>query len=153
DTALNNKTVLLVGTYLPQYTNFFETPSDTLYIQKVDSFKAFNRLSLRWLQPIKQFRVGEKPVVILELSNAGTDTIQANDVRINYTFLKTRSDQYTPPGMLLVNEKKLPPGFKKTYQLPLQLAPTASAYRLLFSLVQPPLAGNFASPFYKLVIK
>ena len=154
DAFLNNRPVYLAATENWWGTaNFFKTPYVTVFIQAVDSYKAASPLKIRWENPVAAFKNGVPAGAIVTLHNSGADTITTDGLGINYTFLKTRSQQYTSPLTALVPDKKLPPGYKKTIVLPLRLPAAAGRYRLLFSVVQPPLAGSFASPFYKVLVE
>ena len=150
DAFLNNGPVCLAGTERWNgYTNFFKNPYDTLYLQSLPAYTSVSNLKLTLLQEDVKFIAGQKPAVTIQIYNVGNDTLAAKGLSINYTFLKTRSEQYTPQSTVSFNETFLPPGYKKTLSLPLELPTVAGTYELIFSIVQPPFAGTFASPFYK----
>lgn len=150
DRFLNNARVYLAGPDARiDSTNFLKTPYNTLYLRMADSFKAINALKLKWLNAADGFRNGERATAVLLLHNTGEDTISANGLSVGYTFFKTHNERYTPQSAFVFAESVLPPGYKKEIKLTLRLPPPGR-YRVVFSLVQPPLAGNFASPFYKI---
>lgn len=154
DSFLNNKNVLLASKYrLTKRDNFFKTPYIGLYLHALDSFKAVNGLQLRWTAPKQSFQTGEKPDIAVSLYNTGTNAISTRGLYVNYTFLKTRNQRVTPPLGLSFQEGRLPPHFKKDMHFTLKLPEQPGTYQLVFSIVQPPLSGTLASPFYKVVIK
>jgi hypothetical protein len=90
---------------------------------------------------------------VLSLYNVGKDTVQATNLFVNYTFVKTRNEQYTPSTKVPLPERFLPPGSKTEITVPVQLPKARGTYDLVFSIVQPPLNGTFASRFYTVRVK
>jgi hypothetical protein len=161
DSFLNHKNVVLASKYPLTKDNFtetssaqvFKTPYIDLYLHPLDSFKAVNSLQLRWTAPATALRKGEKPNVVVLLHNAGTSTVAAEGLYINYSFIKTRNEQHIPPSRFLLPETLPPPGAKKQLNITLDPPAQRGTYKLVFSIVQPPLDGTIASPYYKVAIE
>jgi hypothetical protein len=140
-------------TLWPEYTHFFKTPYDTIFVQRLPSYKAVSALKMQWLQPVTAFKRSETPMVAVTVQNTGKDTVSMSGLAINYTFLKSRGKTSASGNNLPFAEPFLPPGYKKEFLLKLQAPREPENYHLVFSVVQPPMAGSFASPFYDVQVE
>lgn len=153
DAFLNNQSVLLASKYpLSKKDNFFKTPYVNLYVQQLDSFKAVNALHLAWTNAEAYLKPTSTATFSLVLNNSGRDTITTDNLYISYTFIKTRMELSTLQKPMPFTEKYIVPGSSKLFQLPIMLPKEKGTYRLLFSIVQPPLSGSFASPVYSVTV-
>jgi hypothetical protein len=96
----------------------------------------------------------ERMAAVIELKNTGSEAIYpGNKLLINYSFIKTRKAFYVSEETYPVTETVLVPGFKKQMSISLQAPKEKGNYKLIFSIVQDPFAGNFASPFYEIEVE
>jgi hypothetical protein len=122
------------------------------YLQRVDSFKAINGLKISWANRTNTLPAGRTVPVTIVLSNPMDYTVDGNNLFMNFTFFKSKSESNTSPN-LPVNEETLAAGFKKNTQLSLVAPSTPGKYKLIFSFDQPHLGPTFASPFYEVEVK
>lgn len=154
DAFLNNRTVVLASPeWWPGSTLFFKSPYTHIYLQTLDSFKAVNALRLEWRNPVRVIKKGQRHAAVVSLHNFGKDTIRAGGLLLNYTFLQTGALAYTPATTVPIPAATLPPGYRTELRLPLQPPPAYGTYRIVFSIVQCPLSGTFASPFYEVAVE
>jgi hypothetical protein len=153
DSALNNQPVYLARiSRWSRNVNFFKTPYDTIFLQEL-TYRSVSSLQLTWLQPADVLQHAQPQTAVLLLCNLGKDTVQGANLSVNYTFLKTRNEQYTPLTSVQLPEHVLPPGCKIQIAVPVQLPEEHGTYNLVFSIVQPPLNGTFASQFYNVRVE
>jgi hypothetical protein len=152
---LNNRDVLIATGYqFGKYERSITGFSDSMYLYKLDSFKAVNALKLLWTNKIDKARMGEIFEVRLNLVNSSNYTVSSsNKLFINYTFIKTRKEFETSKTLLPITDNDLIPGYNKPISLRLVMPGSSGKYRLIFSIVQAPFAGTFASPIYNVEVE
>lgn len=155
ESILNNKKVVIATGYeFGKPDVAIKGFADPMYLYHLDSFRAVNTLKLFWLNERKTGKPGEVIESSIELSASGNYSIQSSGkLYINYTFIKTRKEYEVSKTLAPLIEKEFTPGFKKQISIALQLPATAGNYRLIFSIVQPPFAGTFSSPFYDVEVE
>jgi hypothetical protein len=154
DHFLNNTRVCVADTDpQPGSTLVLKTLYNTIYLRRMNSFKAVNALKIVWCSPVKTASITEKQMATVLLTNTGNDTVATKELSINYSFIENDHTLYTAPDCYSFVEAFLPPHAKKEIRLPLRFPADPQAYHLVFSVVQPTLAGTFASPFYKVVVQ
>jgi hypothetical protein len=131
---------------------FIKSRYSNMYLQPLDSYKAVNSIKIKQVYT-KANKAGNNSNTLILLENSGSDTVDTNGLFINYTFLKTRNERFSPPVIIPLQEKQFPPGYKKNITLPMLLPEKPGTYHLVYSIVQPPFTGSFASPFYKVVVE
>jgi hypothetical protein len=151
--AFNNKAVYTVR-QIKMADNDIEVKSNYVptFLHRVDSFKAINGLRISWSNKTATIKSAENVKAILELSNPMNYFIDGNNLFLNYTFFKSKSDSKTCENIPLA-EKLLPSGYKKNLELTLKLPAEPGKYKLIFSFDQPMLGPTFASPFYEVEVK
>ena len=122
------------------------------FLHLVNSFKAINGLKINWLNKNEKLERGQTINAILDLSNPTNYSINGENLFVNYTFFKSKSDHKTSENFAMT-EQRLPAGYKKTIEIKLVLPPTAGKYKLIFSFDQPYLGPTFASPFYDIEVR
>jgi hypothetical protein len=121
------------------------------FLHKVDSFKAITGLKIRWMSPVHKLHRGEKLKINLELFNPLDFTIDGKDLFLDYTFSKSKTENYTSE-FIPVNEQELKPGYKRNYTIELHLPDQPGKYQLIFSFDQLFVGPTFASPFYEVEV-
>jgi hypothetical protein len=151
--SFNNKTVYTVRR-IKVAGNDIEVKSDYVptFLHKVDSFKAITGLRIVWLNEVSSIEEGQKLIAKLELSNPLSYSITGNNLFLNYTFFKSKAD-YKTSGNISRAENKLPPGYKKSFDISISPPSQPGKYKLIFSFDQPWLGPTFASPFYEVEVK
>ncbi|MFL5809877.1 MAG: hypothetical protein ACJ749_10180, partial [Flavisolibacter sp.] len=122
--------------------------SDPMYIYRLDSFKSVNGLKLEWLNPIKKLKAASQINIRITLSNIAAYAVAGNKLYINYSFIKTRKEFQSSSDPVSITDQVLSPGYKKEFAIDLKMPIAPGSYRLIFSILQSPFAGTFASPFY-----
>lgn len=122
------------------------------FLHRVDSFKAITGLKILWLNKIYRVNKNKKLQATLELSNPLSYSINGNNLFLNYTFFKSKTEYKTSENIPLM-EKELEPGYKKKAAITLSFPNTAGKYRLIFSFNQPLLGPTFASSFYEIEVR
>jgi hypothetical protein len=111
-------------------------------------FNVVNNVRISWMNPVGRLKKGETLLVKLRLHNAGKDTVRTAGLQLQYTFYRSRYEQNPTPWNTRLSED-LPPGATRSLTLQVVVPDAVSgATRLVFSIVQPPLGGTFASPLY-----
>ncbi len=120
-----------------------------LYLQKLDGYKAVNAVHITWVNQT------ETPTnsLVLQVENTSSDTLFTHGLFVNYILMQTRTEQFTPPSAVKFPQAMMAPHAVQLLEIPLQKLPAAGQYKLIFSVVQPPLAGTFASAFYTVRFK
>jgi hypothetical protein len=151
--AFNNKTIYTVRK-IKMADDDMEVKSNYVptFLHRVDSFKAITGLEISWLNKITVVNKSQQQNAILELSNPLTYSIAGNNLFLNYTFFKSKSDFETSEN-ILIGEAQLQPGYRKQKQVALHFPTEPGKYRLIFSFDQPFLGPTFASPFYEIEVK
>jgi hypothetical protein len=154
EALLNNKKVYAASPYKPVTENVVVSSQyNTMYLQTIDSFKAVHSLKIKWLHSKTEGAINANSNTIVLLENSGNDTIMTKGLFVNYTFLKTRNERFSPPAMIAIEEKYFPAHYKKNIFFSMQWPKEPGRYHLIFSIVQPPFGGNFASSFYTVVVE
>lgn len=151
--AFNNKTVYTIRK-IKMADIDIEVKSNyvTTILHRVDSFKAISGLKISWTDKNITANAGEKRFARLQLSNPLSYSITGNNLFLNYTFFKSKSDYKTSENIAL-RETELQPGYKKYIDISLFFPSTPGKYKLIFSFDQPFLGPTFASPFYEIEVK
>lgn len=149
---LNNKPVIIAsqgrlnGDSLQ--TNFV-----SLYLQPLKEFRTVQQIEVRLVEELKKINKGQEISVVVLVANKGKDVINANGLSIGYTFLKTRNDQTVSDTIYAIDKAVLSPGEKQKQTIQLRAPTEPGNYNLIFTIVQQPFAGTFASHFYKVDVK
>ena len=117
----------------------------------MDSFKAITGLKIRWTVPANKLHRGQRIKVNLELLNPLDFTIDGKNLFLDYTFSKSKTENYTSEFIPL-NEQELKPGYKKDISIDLRLPDKPGTYRLIFSFDQLYIGPSFASLFYEVEV-
>jgi hypothetical protein len=149
DAFLNHQPVLITAPrQLSDTAHIFKTPYTTIYWQRMARFNVVNNVRISWMNPVGRLKKGETLLVKLRLHNAGKDTVRTAGLQLQYTFYRSRYEQNPTPWNTRLSED-LPPGATRSLTLQVVVPDAVSgATRLVFSIVQPPLGGTFASPLY-----
>jgi hypothetical protein len=150
----NNRNVIVAAQgQLSEGADSLDTKFTKLYLHSLPAFKTVQNLRVKVLNEVKGLQGGKALSVSVLVSNVGEDTIRTDGLSIGYTFLKTRNDQTVSDTSFKIVDAVLTPGYKKQQSIQLT-APTApGTYNLIFTIVQPPFAGSFASRFYKVEVR
>jgi len=151
--AFNNKTVYTVRR-IKIADNDIEVRSNYVptFLHKVDSFKAITGLKIEWANEVNGLNRKQQMMATLKLSNPLSYSVAANNLFLNYTFFKSKTDYKTSENIPLT-EKELPPGYKRSFDISLLLPSEPGKYKLIFSFDQPWLGPTFASPFYEIEVR
>jgi hypothetical protein len=149
DAFLNNQPVIITAPrQLSDTAQIFKSPYTTIYWQRMARFKVVNDVRISWMNPVGQLKNGETIMVKLRLHNQGKDTVQTAGLQLQYTFYRSRYEQNPTLWNIRLSED-LPPGATRSLSLQVVVPDAVSGTtRLVFSIVQPPLGGTFASPLY-----
>lgn len=149
----NNKTIYTVRK-IKVADDDIEVKSDYVptFLHRVDSFKAINGLRIAWINKMAAAKRNQKQIVTLQLSNPMNYSIDGKNLFLNYTFSKPGSEKKTS-DFIPLNEKELPPGFKKNIDIEVSFPSGPGKYRLIFSFDQQWLGPTFASPFYNVEVE
>lgn len=151
--AFNNKTVYTVRKMkiadddIEVKSNYVPT-----FLHKVDSFKAITGLKIYWLNNLNAGNKNQQVVARIELSNPMSYSVNGNNLFLNYTFFKSKSEFKTSENIPLP-EKELLPGYKKLIDVDILFPKEAGTYKLIFSFDQPWVGPTFSSPFYEIEVK
>ena len=151
--AFNNKTV-----YTVRRIKIAEDDSEVksnyvpTFLHRVGSFKAITGLKIKWINTAGNGSKNEKRKAILELSNPLNYSIAGDNLFLNYTFFKSKTEYKTSENIPL-QEKELQSGYKKELEINLSFPSEPGKYKLIFSFDQPWLGPTFASPFYEIGVK
>jgi hypothetical protein len=130
-----------------------ESPFITLYLHPQKRFQAVTPLLIEWDVPQKKVRAGQPADVGITLTNTGTDTVHTGNLLLGSVFVKAWEEKYASTANLPFTDNLLPPGYTKKLRITLQPPTKKGNYYLIFSVLQPPLAGSFASEFYKINVE
>ena len=72
---------------------------------------------------------------------------------VNYTFLKTRRESLVSQDFVRIPGKELPPGYKQSVAIKIKAPDIRGKYNLVFSVVQKPIEGTIASPYFNIAIE
>ena len=131
---------------------FLATPYTSIYLHRVDSFKAVNALKIQWLNPWIKGKPGEEKQALLSITNKASERIVVDtSMRLSYTFFKTRKDKQTSRSKL--SELPFEPGKIMNVTLKLIMPEHRGNYRLIFSLEYYPFQGTLASDYFDVRIE
>lgn len=152
--SLNDRKVL-IAFQDKRYSSSIRVNSDyqQLYLLGVDSFQAANSLKIKWANEIARAGSGDEMRIRIVLSNPSRMIIQSTGLRLGYAFIKTKKEYVVQDRFILPEKLPMKPGYERTFELPLKFPRASGRYRLVFSVVQPPLDGTFASPFYTVKVE
>lgn len=151
--AFNNKTVYTVRK-IKMAEDDFEVKSNYVptFLHRVDSFKAITGLKILWLNEKNTVSKKQKLLANIQLSNPMKYSIDGENLFLNYTFFKSKSEFKTSENIPF-SEKELSSRDKKTIDINVNFPAEPGNYRLIFSFDQPWLGPTFASPFYEVEVK
>ncbi|HEV8285517.1 MAG TPA: glycosyltransferase family 39 protein [Chitinophagaceae bacterium] len=153
ETLLNNKRVYLYDRSKIEQRDVAETKMIPTCLQILDSFRAVNNLKIQWKNQEKQMRPGDSTEALLTLSNIGNERINLSGLYINYTFFKTRKNFKSSENRVALSAEELLPGGKQLIKIQIKAPSTPGKFRLLYSVIQKPIEGTIASPYFNVVIK
>jgi hypothetical protein len=156
DEALLNNKKIYVASQSRMGENDIEVNNKyaVIYLHSLDSFKAVNGLKIFWKDNFKKGGAGEIFTTSVTLSNPSRITIETgNRLFVNYSFIKTKKEQYVSESKLRLPDNILLPGYRKEIKLPVLLPKTPGKYKMIYSIVQPPFNGTFASSFFNIEVK
>lgn len=118
------------------------------------AFTSINSLKIKLLDNPTVSSAGGKFNAILEIKNEGNyPVINRNHLKIDYSFLIKKYDFINSLNSIEIPDSVIQPSYSRQLTIPVIFPGKAGKYRLLFSIVNPPIPGNFASPFYNIEIR
>lgn len=115
-------------------------------------YKCINALKIKAISLPKQLKAGETGMAIIELENTGNRPVEAQELKVDYAFFISKFNFINSTNAFILPDAVLEPGYKKRISLPLTAPPVADDYKILFSIVNGILPGNFASDFYNIKV-
>lgn len=150
DCAFNNKPVLVFSDKAlstdtsvkiqSKYRNGFLLP--------VESYKCINAIKIKAVSLPVHFKPGETKMAIIELKNTGATAISSKDLKLDYAFFISKFNFINSTASFNLPDETMPAGYKKSIKIPITAPLQPDHYKVLFSVVNGFLPGNFASDFY-----
>ena len=112
------------------------------------TYKSINPLRIKAIHLPETYKSGENKTVVVELENTGTTAVNTENLKIDYAFFIAKFKFINSTASFNMPDTILPPGYKKRIRLPLTAPVEPGKYKILFSIVNGILPGNFASDFY-----
>lgn len=117
------------------------------------TYKCINTLRIKAINLPTQFSPGETKTAVIELENTGNTPITANDLKMDYAFFISKFNFINSTTAFNIPDPVLQPGYKKRISLSVTAPAEADDYKILFSIVNGILPGNFASDFYDVKVQ
>jgi len=155
DCEMDGKPVLVFDTAISPDSNWhIKSGFCDGSLTPIPAFTCTNSLKIKPVNVPRQFAKGETIKIDLLVMNTGNTTIiNRNNLSIDYAFFEEKYDFINSPISIPLMDGFFPAGSSKQIQIILTAPATKGRYNLLFSIVNPPFNGNFASQFYPVEIQ
>lgn len=119
----------------------------------IERYTCVNALKIRLLNPPKTMRARQPVTLAITLVNNGTTPVVPDTaLSIDYAFLIEKYHYINADRHFPIPRKTLGPGESMVMSIPVKAPEKPGKYRLLFSLVNGFIPGNFASNFYEIQV-
>ena len=154
DEALLNNKKVYIASHSRKTTEDIEVnnPHTVIYLHLMDSFVSTNGLKITWKDAMDTGEAGLSQPTLIDLTNSGSQYLQTKNLSISYAFIKSRKE-INAGALTEIPGGILAPGAGVKVPLVLQFPVTPGEYKLVFSIVQPSLAGTMASNFHTIHVK
>lgn len=133
---------------------FIDTKYGAGILKPVNRYTCVNGLRVEPAQIPRTLQAGKTHPIELILYNQSVNTIHIYDsLAIDYAFFIARSEFINAAESYPINKKTFDPGEKTRYTIQLQAPETPGTYKLLFSIKNGLIQGNFASQFYTVTVE
>jgi len=124
-------------------------------LERVDSFTAVSTLKLTPLNLPKEAKAGSRISVNIELANESRQTFSNRNQRLqfDYSFSRYSYQFENSPQSFAIPDSIITPGYRKQFTIEVQIPSDPGTHRLLLSIVNGSLQGNFASPYYPVRVR
>ncbi len=123
------------------------------FLLPMKNYKCINALRINAVSLAKQFKPEETKIAVVELENTGSVAIDAKDLKIDYAFFISKFNFINSTVSFKMPDEILPPGYKKRIRIPITTPAASDDYKILFSVVNGFLPGNFAGDFYEVEVR
>ena len=119
----------------------------------LEKYTCINGLKIRVENMPEHVKANQKSIIRIEIENKSKNSIDSRGkLEIDYAFFVAKYDFINSNEKFFLPDSIMAPGYKKKLNIPVQTPATPGKYKLLFSITNGKLEGNFASPFYNVVI-
>lgn len=133
----------------PAFT-YIDTKYNPGLIRPIEHFTCVNTIKVKPQQELPQkLKRGTVYPINLQLENQSLKEIKVfNNLEVDYAFFRAKSDYINSTETYKITSEILGPYQKQTLNINLRTPDAPGRYKLLFSIKNGNLHGNFASPFY-----
>ncbi|MBZ4188405.1 glycosyltransferase family 39 protein [Niabella beijingensis] len=157
DSTLNGRDVyyyvqspeLLPGTGIAVNTSY-----NTGRLLPLHRYHSLNGLHINWEQPSKEMKSGSTQLITITITNSSNRVQELEEkLRLDYAFLIEKYRYINSDSALALPLQQLAPGAAIQLTIPVKAPEQPGKYRLLFSILNDFIPGNFASNFYNITVR
>ncbi len=133
---------------------FIDTKYGAGVLRSIEQYTCINDLRIEPVALPRTLQSGKTYTIDLVLQNQSGNTITIYDsLAMDYAFFIAKSEFINATDSKIINRKSFEPYEKVSYTISIRSPDTPGTYKLLFSIKNGFIEGNFASAFYTIVVE